>query len=88
MVVAASDVDRFLELAARENLEATVVATVTENPRLRMHWNGNTIVDVSREFLNSNGEEKHITIQLDAPGTMPSRSLAASWRIWRLLPQT
>ena len=35
VVVAASDVDRFLELAARENLEATVVATVTENPRLR-----------------------------------------------------
>ena len=68
VVVAASDVDRFLELAARENLEATVVATVTENPRLRMHWNGNTIVDVSREFLNSNGAEKHITIQLDAPG--------------------
>ena len=68
MVVAASDVDRFLELAARENLEATVVATVTENPRLRMHWNRNTIVDVSQEFLNSNGAEKHITIQLDAPG--------------------
>ena len=68
VVVAASDVGRFLELAARENLEATVVATVTENPRLRMHWNGNTIVDVSREFLNSNGAEKHITVQLDAPG--------------------
>ena len=33
-----------------------------------MHWNGNTIVDVSREFLNSNGAEKHITVQLDAPG--------------------
>ena len=68
VVVAASDVGRFLELAAWENLEATVVATVTENPRLRMHWNGNTIVDVSREFLNSNGAEKHITVQLDAPG--------------------
>ena len=68
VVVAASDVGRFLELAARENLEATVVATVTENPRLRMHWNGNTIVDVSREFLNSNGAEKHIPVQLDAPG--------------------
>ena len=52
----------------RLTVEATVVATVTENPRLRMHWNGNTIVDVSREFLNSNGAEKHITIQLDAPG--------------------
>ena len=67
VVVAASDVARFLELAAAENLEATVVASVTENPRLVMHWNGKTIVDVSREFLNSNGAEKHITIDLDAP---------------------
>ena len=67
VVVAATDVPRFLELAADENLEATVVASVTESPRLRMHWNGKTIVDVSREFLNSNGAEKHITIDLDAP---------------------
>ena len=44
-----------------------MVASVTENPRLVMHWNGKTIVDVSREFLNSNGAEKHITIDLDAP---------------------
>ena len=65
IVVAEKNVARFLELAAAENLEATVVATVTENPRLVMHWNGATICDVSREFLNSNGAEKHITIDLD-----------------------
>ena len=48
--------------AKQENLEATVVATVKAEPRLKMHWNGNTIVDISREFLNSNGAEKHIDI--------------------------
>ena len=62
VVVEAKDVERFLAAAARENLEATVVAHVTEEPRLRMHWNGKTIVDLSREFLNSNGAEKHIDI--------------------------
>ena len=62
VVVEAKDVERFLAAAARENLEATVVARVTEEPRLRMHWNGKTIVDLSREFLNSNGAEKHIDI--------------------------
>ncbi|MBE5759241.1 MAG: phosphoribosylformylglycinamidine synthase [Clostridiales bacterium] len=62
VVVESKDVDRFLELAANENLEATVVAVVKEEPRLRMHWNGKNIVDISREFLNSNGAEKHIDI--------------------------
>ncbi len=62
VVVAPEDVSRFLELAGQENLEATVVARVTAQPRLKMQWNGNTIVDISREFLNSNGAEKHIQI--------------------------
>ena len=62
VVVEAKDVERFRALAETENLEATVVARVTEEPRLRMHWNGKTIVDISREFLNSNGAEKHIEI--------------------------
>lgn len=63
VVVEPKDVARFLELANEENLEATVVAEVTEEPRLRMHWNGKCIVDISREFLNSNGAEKHIDIE-------------------------
>ena len=62
VVVESCDVARFCALAETENLEATVVARVTEEPRLRMHWNGKTIVDISREFLNSNGAEKHIDI--------------------------
>ncbi len=62
VVVAPEDVERFKELALGENLEATVVAKVKAEPRLTMTWNGNTIVDLSREFLNSNGAEKHIDI--------------------------
>ena len=61
------DVDRFMELAAQENLESTVVATVQAEPRLTMYWNGKAIVDISREFLNSNGAEKHIDIAPAAP---------------------
>ena len=68
IVVAAENVERFLELAAQENLEATVVATVTEEARLKMFWNGQTICDINREFLNSNGAEKHVDVELAAPG--------------------
>ncbi|MCH5190800.1 MAG: phosphoribosylformylglycinamidine synthase [Oscillospiraceae bacterium] len=63
VVVEPQDIDRFLDLANKENLEATVVAKVTEEPRLKMNWNGKCIVDISREFLNSNGAEKHINIE-------------------------
>ncbi len=62
-VIEAENKDRFLELAASENLEATVVARVKSDARLTMTWNGKTIVDISREFLNSNGAEKHISIE-------------------------
>ncbi len=59
VALAPEDVDKFIALAAGENLEATPVATVTEEKRLKMLWNGATIVDISRDFLNSNGAEKH-----------------------------
>ena len=72
VVVAEGDVPRFLALAREENLEATVVAQVTEAPRLTMLWNGKAIVDISREFLNSNGAEKHITIETAAPQPLES----------------
>ena len=67
VVVAADDVERFKELAYGENLEATVVAKVTAEPRLVMYWNEKKIVDISRAFLDSNGAEKHIDIAPDAP---------------------
>ena len=67
VVIAAEDTERFMALAHSENLEATVLAHVTEEPRLVMHWNGRKIVDVSREFLNSNGAEKHVDVQITKP---------------------
>ena len=67
IVVAAENVARFLELADQENLEATVVATVTKEARLKMFWNGQTICDINREFLNSNGAEKHVDVEIAAP---------------------
>lgn len=58
VVVAESDAKEFISGAGKENLEATIVAQVTENPRLVMDWRGKTIVNISREFLNSNGAPK------------------------------
>ena len=67
VVVEAERVKDFLVLAEKENLNATPVAVVTESPRLVMHWNGKTIVDISRDFLNSNGADKHISIETERP---------------------
>ena len=67
VVVEKENVEAFLALAATENLQACPVATVQEEKRLVMHWNGKKIVDLSREFLNSNGAEKHIIITPEAP---------------------
>ena len=64
--VAAEDVDEFLGYAKEENLEAEVIATVTEDPRMTMVWNGDTIVDLSREFLASNGAPKHQVVHVEA----------------------
>ncbi len=64
VVVEAKDADRFIELATMENLEATHVATVTDDERLKMTWKGNVIVDISREFLNSNGAEKKTSVKI------------------------
>ena len=64
VVVEAKDKDKFIALANEENLEATVVAVVTDNNRLTMTWKGKTIVDISRDFLNSNGAEKKTSIKI------------------------
>ena len=67
VVVEKENVQAFINLANEENLEATPVATVTAEPRLVMRWNGKEIVNISREFLNSNGAEKHITAEVEKP---------------------
>ena len=64
VVVEAKDAERFMFLATEENLESTIVATVTDDARLKMTWKGNVIVDISREFLNSNGAEKKTAVKI------------------------
>ena len=67
VVVEPHNVDAFLALANKENLQAVPVAKVQAEPRLVMNWNGKKIVDISREFLNSNGADKHIDITPEVP---------------------
>ena len=62
VVIEKENVENFLKLAESENLQAVVVAEIKAEPRLIMNWNGKTIVNISREFLNSNGAEKHIDV--------------------------
>ncbi|WP_278851902.1 phosphoribosylformylglycinamidine synthase [Gordonibacter pamelaeae] len=68
VALAPGDVDAFIALAHEENLEATPIAEVTEEARVRMVWNDATIVDVSRDFLNSNGAAKHQDVHV-LPGS-------------------
>jgi len=67
VVVAEENAQRFIRLAREENLEATVVAKVTGNSRLKMLWLGKTIVDISREFLNTNGVKQKTKVKVQVP---------------------
>lgn len=67
VVVDKKDVDRMLAFAEEENLEAVVVAEVTEEPRLVMNWRGKTIVDISRAFLDTNGAHQETTAVVTMP---------------------
>ena len=71
VVVAPEDVDKFITAAEAENLEAYRVATVTESPRMVMHWKGRKIADLSRDFLNTNGAVKHATLSVDKKDREP-----------------
>ncbi len=82
VVVAADDVIKFIEYADKENLEATPVAVVTQEPRLKMKWNGNTIVNLSREFLNSNGAPKFTDITVTEPALYTNGSYADNEEGW------
>lgn len=85
VVVRKEDADKFIAEAAKENLEATLVAVVTEEPRLKMTWNGNFIVDLSREFLNSNGAEKHTTVSVPVPVTKQLKTYSDTADSWEQL---
>lgn len=67
VVVDKDDVEQFLKYANEENLEATVVAYVTEEPRLVLEWRGKKIVNISRAFLDTNGAHQETTVEVDMP---------------------
>ncbi|MBE7044180.1 MAG: phosphoribosylformylglycinamidine synthase [Ruminococcaceae bacterium] len=67
VVVAKEDVEFFIAAAHEENLEATVVAEVTDKNRLIMTWRDQTVCNISRDFLNTNGAEKHTDIEVILP---------------------
>ncbi len=72
LVVKPQDVDLIMSLAAQENLESTVVAEVTQEERLVMLWRGKEIVNISREFLNSNGASQEAEAFVTSPGVKPN----------------
>lgn len=82
VVIDPKDLPKFLAEAKKENLEATVVADVVDEPRLKMIWNGNTIVDLSREFLNSNGAPKFTDITVEAPDKLKMSCLSNTADSW------
>lgn len=67
VVISAEDLETFVRYAQEENLEATLVARVSSNPRLKMFWRGQAIVDVSREFLNTNGVKQKTKVLVNLP---------------------
>lgn len=66
VVLDKNDVDKFIALSNEENLEATPVAVVTDENRLEMTWRGDRIVDISRDFLNTNGVTQHAKVEINA----------------------
>lgn len=67
VVVERKDADKFISLANEENLEATKIADVTDDNRLKMLWRDNFIVDISRDFLNTNGVRREIDVTVECP---------------------
>ncbi len=67
VVVDPKDVDKFLGFAAEENLEAVAVAVVTEEPRLVLNWRGKKIVDLKRDFLDTNGAHQETAVEVEIP---------------------
>ena len=82
VVIAPEDVDKFMAEAKKENLQATVVADVVDEPRLKMNWNGHTIVDLSRDFLNSNGAVKYTDIVIEDPVFTDDETFTDSAETW------
>ena len=71
VVISSENEDRFIKLSEDENLEATIVAEVTDTDRLRMNWKDKTIVDIKRSFLDTNGAKQEISLKVKSPSVYP-----------------
>ncbi|XZJ10120.1 phosphoribosylformylglycinamidine synthase [Clostridium perfringens] len=71
VVISSENADRFIKLSEEENLEATIVAKVTDTDRLRMNWKDKTIVDIKRSFLDTNGAKQEISLKVKSPSVYP-----------------
>lgn len=71
VVISSENTDRFIKLSEEENLEATIVAEVTDTDRLRMNWKDKTIVDIKRSFLDTNGAKQEISLKVKSPSVYP-----------------
>lgn len=71
VVISSENADRFIKLSEEENLEATIVAEVTDTDRLRMNWKDKTIVDIKRSFLDTNGAKQEISLKVKSPSAYP-----------------
>ncbi|EGT3613692.1 phosphoribosylformylglycinamidine synthase [Clostridium perfringens] len=71
VVISSENSDRFIKLSEDENLEATIVAEVTDTDRLRMNWKDKTIVDIKRSFLDTNGAKQEISLKVKSPSVYP-----------------
>lgn len=85
-----NDLEKFMKLAQEENAQCVPIARVTNSKRVRMHWKGNTIVDISREMLDSGGVRKHTKVKVEAPnkealkkvlsqGVLQEKNIKESW---------
>ena len=78
VVVDPKDVDQMLKYADEENLEATVVATVTEEPRMVISWRGKEVVNLSRRFIDTNGAHQETTVRVAMPKASGSQEFPES----------
>jgi len=88
VVVSNKDEDEFIRMASEENLEATRVAIVTDTGRLRMKWRDNTIVDISREFINTNGVKQSTDVYVKSPEKRCLRELFSGNKETSPIPNT
>ena len=72
IVISPDDFEYFKKTSASENLKCNIVATITNDARLTMHWQGQTIVNIGRDFLNTHGVQQHRDVLVTAPKNIPN----------------